>query len=62
MNAMHPLSILLVEDDPADQKLIKMSFRDQRLANDVHVVGSGEEGLDFLHRRGEYADGAPGRT
>ena len=59
MNALEPLSILLVEDDPADQKLIKMSFRDQKLANDVHAVGSGEEGFDFLHRTGEYADGAP---
>ena len=59
MNALEPISILLVEDDPADQKLIKMSFRDQRLANDVHAVASGEEGFDFLRRRGEYAGGAP---
>ncbi len=59
MNTMHPLTILLVEDDPADQKLIRMSLREQKVANDVHAVGSGEEGLDFLHRRGEHADGAP---
>lgn len=55
MNAMHPLAILLVEDDPADQKLIKMSLREQKVANDVHAVASGEEGFDFLHRTGEYA-------
>ncbi len=59
MNALQPISILLVEDDPADQKLIKMSLRDQRLANDVHAVTSGEEGLDFLHHRDRYVDGVP---
>jgi len=51
---LEPISILLVEDDPADQKLIRASLKQQRLANDLHIVSSGEEGIDFLQRRGDY--------
>jgi len=59
MVIMKPLSILLVEDDPADQKLIKTSLKNQKIANDLHIVNSGEEGLDFLCRRGNYSNGTP---
>ena len=59
MTELEPLTILLVEDDPADQKLIKTSLRNQKIANDLYVVNSGEEGLDFLYCRGSYSDGTP---
>ena len=59
MVKLEPLSILLVEDDPADQKLIKTSLRNQRIANDLCTANSGEEGIDFLYRRGDYSDGTP---
>ncbi|MCD6567690.1 MAG: response regulator [Dehalococcoidia bacterium] len=59
MTELQPLTILLVEDDPADQKLIKISLKSQRIANDLCIVSSGEEGLDFLCHRGDYSDGAP---
>jgi len=52
---LEPISILLVEDDPADQKLIRASLKEQRLANDLHIVSSGEEGIDFLQRRRDYS-------
>jgi len=52
---LEPISILLVEDDPADQKLIRASLKEQRLANDLHIVSSGEEGIDFLRGRGDYS-------
>ena len=48
MNNLAPLTILLVEDDLADQKLIRISLRNQRIANDLHVVNSAEEALTFL--------------
>ena len=51
--------ILLVEDDPADQKLIKRSLENQRIGNDLHIVSSGEEAMDFLHCQGEYSSGTP---
>ena len=59
MAKLEPLTILLVEDDPADQKLIKISLRSQKVANDLCIVSSGEGGMDFLHRRGDYKSGAP---
>jgi CheY-like chemotaxis protein len=55
MGELEPITILLVEDDLADQKLVKASLRNQRIANDLYVVNSGEEALDFLYHRGNYA-------
>ncbi|MCK4580961.1 MAG: response regulator [Dehalococcoidia bacterium] len=57
MEELQPLVILLVEDDVADQKLIRTSLKNQRVANELHVVGSGEEAMDFLHCRGDYSGG-----
>jgi CheY-like chemotaxis protein len=57
MEELAPLAILLVEDDLADQKLVKISLRNEKIANDLYTVQTGEEGLDFLHRRGNYSDG-----
>jgi CheY-like chemotaxis protein len=59
MEELAPLAILLVEDDLADQKLIKISLRNEKIANDLYTVRSGEEGMDFLYRRGNYSDGTP---
>jgi two-component system response regulator len=44
-----PLTILLVEDDPADQKLVKTSLTNQRIANELCITSSAEEALDLLH-------------
>ena len=60
MSTLDPLNILLVEDDPADQKLIKTSLRNQRIANDLHIVNSAEEGLDFLCHSKDYGNGNAG--
>jgi chemotaxis family two-component system response regulator Rcp1 len=59
MCKLEPITILLVEDDPADQKLIKTSLLDQKIANELHIVGSGEEALDYLHHRGNYTEASP---
>ncbi len=59
MEELAPLGILLVEDDLADQKLIKISLRNEKIANDLYTVQTGEEGLDFLYHRGNYSDGTP---
>ena len=57
MEKIDPAIILLVEDDPGDQKLVKVSLKKQRLANELHIVDSGEEALDFLYQRGKYNGG-----
>jgi len=48
----------MADDDPDDCLLAGEAFRENRLANDLHFVADGVELMDYLHRRGEYADGA----
>jgi CheY-like chemotaxis protein len=43
------LNILLVDDDMADQKLIKSMIAKQEITYDLCVVRSAEEALDVLH-------------
>jgi CheY-like chemotaxis protein len=54
--------ILMVEDDPRDVELSLTALGQHNLANEVIVVGDGEEALDYLYRRGKFmarADGNP---
>jgi len=47
--------ILLVEDNPSDEKLTLRGFRNCGIANDVIVARDGAEALDYLHGTGKYA-------
>ena len=51
-----PIELLLVEDNPGDARLVKEALKDGKVLNDLHVVKDGVEALDFLKRRGNYAD------
>ena len=51
-----PIEILLVEDNPGDARLVKEALKDGKVLNELHVVSDGVEALDFLRRRGRYAD------
>ena len=51
-----PLVILLVEDNPDHTELIMRSFQGHRVANQIYHVGDGEAAMDYLHRRGDFAD------
>lgn len=53
------IRILLVEDDPADQKLVKAAFSRAKIPNDLSITSSGEEALDFLGRKGRYGPETP---
>lgn len=53
-----PARILLVEDSPDDVLLTEEALRRGRMANGLRVVWDGETALDFLHRRGKYANEA----
>jgi len=48
--------ILLVEDNPNDVELTLAAFEEHRLANEVVVVRDGADALDYLFRRGAFAD------
>jgi CheY-like chemotaxis protein len=50
-----PIQILLVEDSPGDVRLTQEVLRDARIANDLHVVGDGEEAMAFMRQEGKYA-------
>jgi two-component system response regulator len=59
MEKIKPATILLVEDDLGDQKLINVSLKNQKIGNKVYTADSGEEAMDFLYQRGKYSNGAP---
>ncbi|HEX8174160.1 MAG TPA: response regulator [Pyrinomonadaceae bacterium] len=58
------ITILLADDDEDDRLLTEEALHESRLANDLHMVGDGEELMDYLHRRGKFAslaeDSRPG--
>ncbi len=47
--------ILLAEDDPRDVELTLTALAEHNLANAVVVVRDGEEALDYLYHRGQFA-------
>lgn len=58
----HLARILLAEDDPNDVELTLIALADYNVANEVVVVGDGEEALDYLYRRSAFkmrANGNP---
>ncbi|MDT5077461.1 MAG: hypothetical protein QOJ80_2098 [Mycobacterium sp.] len=50
------IDILLVEDDRGDELITREAFEQNKIKNNLHVVRDGEEGLDFLYRRGAFGD------
>jgi len=53
-------TILFAEDNPHDVELTLSALNQHNLANEVVVVPDGAVALDFLRRRGRYADRPPG--
>ncbi|HEX9187315.1 MAG TPA: response regulator [Vicinamibacteria bacterium] len=50
------LPILLVEDNPDHEELIRRAFADRGVRVAISVARHGEEALDFLFRRGPFED------
>lgn len=51
-----PITILMADDDQEDCMLAKDALEEARLANDLRFVEDGEELMDYLKRRGKYAN------
>jgi chemotaxis family two-component system response regulator Rcp1 len=51
-----PAEILLVEDNPGDVELTREGFESAKVRNHLNVVPDGMEAIEFLRRRGRYAD------
>ena len=49
-------SILIVEDNPGDVRLMREALRDIKPPVTIHVAGDGEEALAFLRREGPHAN------
>ncbi len=56
--AERAIDVLLIEDDPGDELITREAFEHNKIKNTLHVARDGEQGLDFLYRRGPY-EGAP---
>jgi CheY-like chemotaxis protein len=54
-----PITILLCDDDEDDRLLTMQALREAHVSNNVVTVEDGEQLLDYLYQRGEYA-GATG--
>lgn len=48
------IDILLVEDDRGDELITREAFERNKINYTLHVARDGEQGLDFLYRRGAY--------
>lgn len=56
MNEIDAVEILLVEDNQRDAELTIRALKKNNLANRLIHVQDGVEALDFLFRRGKYAE------
>lgn len=52
-------TILLVEDNPDDEELTLLAFKNSSLTNTLITVHDGAEALDFLFRTGKFCDRDP---
>ena len=59
MSDFEQIEILLAEDNAADAEMTLRALRRNNLANKVHWVKDGEEALDYVLGRGDYAGRNP---
>lgn len=52
------IAILMADDDPADIRLTQKALEECRLKNEFRHVSDGQELVDYLKRRGRFADPA----
>jgi len=53
---MRPVEVLMVEDNRGDVVLVETAIERAGLPYHVSVVSDGVEAVEFLHRRGKYAE------
>lgn len=53
---MKMVHILLVEDNDGDIQLTLDAFEESKVKTNISVVKNGRDALDFLHRRGDFAN------
>jgi CheY-like chemotaxis protein len=58
MGDRESIFILMADDDEDDCQFTKNAFIENRLLNEIRFVKDGVELMDYLHRRGKFADPA----
>ena len=51
-----PIVILMADDDADDRMLTRDALEESRVLNELKFVEDGEELMDYLHRKGKYAE------
>jgi len=51
-----PVEILLVEDNPGDERLTREALKEGKVYSNLHWVKDGVEAMEFLRRNGKYQD------
>ena len=54
-SSLHPIEILLVEDNPGDSRLAKEALKESKLKNNLYVAEDGVEAMNFLYKKGKYS-------
>ena len=50
-----PVEILLVEDNPGDERLTREALKEGKVYSNMHWVKDGVEAMQFLHREGKFS-------
>lgn len=56
MKQLRPIEILLVEDSIGDIRLTEEALKESKLKVILNTVMDGIEAMEYLHRKGKYAD------
>ena len=56
MNNAETVNVLLVEDNPADARLIKEACGGFTIKNEVNTVENGMDAMEYLYKTGKYKD------
>jgi CheY-like chemotaxis protein len=51
-----PIEVLLVEDNPADARLMREALKDAKVQSQISIVSDGAQALEFLRHEGKYKD------
>jgi len=51
-----PIEILLVEDNPGDERLTREALKEGKVYHNLHWAKDGVEAMEFLQQRGKYQD------
>jgi CheY-like chemotaxis protein len=49
-----PIEVLLVEDNPADARLMREALKDAKVQSQISIVSDGAQALEFLRHEGKY--------